>query len=677
MQPNNLTALDFEDVKSSIKSYLRTRTEFTDYDFDGSALSYLVDLLAYNTYYTSFNANMALNESFLPSATIRDNVVNIAKLLNYVPRSINASKACIRLNLKTTPENGQYPTSVTLKKGSIASGGSYLWNTLNDITVSVDQNTGEAEFDAITIYEGSIVTFSYVVNTFGKQTYKVPSEDADISTLVVKVRPNESSTQLDLYSRAETVATVTPTTRSYFLSETEDMRYEIRFGDDSVGRAVKDGEVIDLEYLVTSGLAGNQVSSFNFIGRIEDTLGRSYSATAVSITVKDKSQQGDAAESIESIKYNAPRYYSAQYRAVTAQDYAIITKNIYNNADSVVAYGGDALNPPIYGKVYVVIKTKSGSSLNDATKKQISNLLRPYAMASIDPVVLDPDEVFINVKVFALYDTGCGSNPSEIETDISKSIIDWGSQTKINNFNSTFRASQLEKAITLSNNCITDTSLQTTILKYITPNSNQTNTYCIATGSNLYNSAPSRDGDDGGDCKKEPVILSGTFRTSDRPGVDQQFEDDGYGNLRTFYNTGIRKIYTNDAAGTVNYDTGQVCFGPVNVISTGTTPISVDAVIITDPATGIGEVADSTLLPVNIKIPVQFIPANNSTIPATTPGTIINIVSPVITVAPVGTVVPPTIPLNSLTPTEFNVTPAVLEIPAISNPGSLNDSSCF
>ena len=677
MQPNNLTALDFEDVKSSIKSYLRTRDEFTDYDFDGSSLSYLIDLLAYNTYYTSFNANMALNEVFLPSATIRDNVVNIAKLLNYVPRSISASKACIKLDLSTQQVNGSYPTSVTLKKGAVASGGVYLWNTLSDITVNVDQTTGEVLFDKVTVYEGSLVTFSYIVNTFAKQTYKIPSEDADISTLIVKVRPNESSTQFDLYSRAETVATVTPTTRSYFLSETEDMRYEIRFGDDSVGRAVKDGEVVDLEYLVTSGPDGNQVSSFSFIGQIVDNNGKVYPAATVNVVTKQKSQQGDKAETVESIKYNAPRYYSAQYRAVTAQDYAIITKNIYDNADSVVAYGGDALNPPVYGKVFVVIKTKTGSNLNDATKKQIAADLRPYAMASIDPVVTDPDDVYINTNVFALYDTGCGSNPSEIETDISKAISDWGIQTQINNFNSTFRAQQLEKAITLANKCITDTSLQTTILKYIKPDTNSTNTYCVATGSNLYNSAPSRDDDSDGVCKKEPVILSGTFRTADRPGVDQQFEDVGYGNLRTFYNTGIRKIYTSDAAGTVNYDTGQICFGPVNVINAGSAPFLAGAVTVTDDVTGIGSVTDSTLLPTDLQIPVQFIPANNSTIPATTPGTIINIVNPSVTVAPVGTTVPPTVPLNSLTPTEFNITPAVLDIPAISNPGTINDSSCF
>ena len=677
MQPNNLTALDFEDIKSSIKSYLRTRSEFSDYDFDGSSLSYLIDLLAYNTYYTSFNANMALNEAFLPSATVRDNVVNIAKLLNYTPRSITASKGCINISLQTNQLNGFYPSSVTLKKGSVATGGAYIWNVLSDITASVDQVTGKAEFDNVTIREGSVVTFSYVVNTFAKQSYKVPSEDADISTLVVKVRPNESSTQFDLYSRAETVATVTPTTRSYFLSETEDMRYEIRFGDDSVGRAVKDGEVIDLEYLVTSGADANQVSSFSFIGRLVDSNDAVYNSSALKLTIKQKSQQGDSAESVESIKYNAPRYYSAQYRAVTAQDYAIITRNIYPNASSVVSYGGDTLNPPIYGKVFIVIKTKTGSNLNDATKKQIAADLRPYAMASIDPVIVDPDEIYVIAKIFALYDTGAGSNASEIKSDINSAVNDWATQTQINNFNSTFRASQLEKAIGLSNKSVTDTSLQISLLKYINPDTNQTNTYCVATGSELYNSGPSQDDGSGdGTCKKEPVVSSGTFRTADRPGIDQQFEDDGYGNLRTFYNTGIRKIYTDDQAGTVDYNTGQVCFGPVNIIGAGGNPPT-GSVSITDPTTGIGDVTDPTLLSTGIQIPVLFIPANNSTIPATTPGTILNISVPSITVAPIGTVPPPTIPLNSLTPTDFAVTPATIEIPTISNAGSINDSSCF
>tara|TARA_B100000131_G_scaffold233492_1_gene225376 strand:- start:2307 stop:4334 length:2028 start_codon:yes stop_codon:yes gene_type:complete len=675
MQPNNLTALDFADVKASIKSYLRTRSEFTDYDFEGSALSYLVDTLAYNTYYTAFNANMALNEAFLPSSTIRDNVVNVAKLLNYVPRSIISSKACIKLEIQTEQTNASYPSTLTLKKGAVATGGNYIWNVLQDTTVEVNTTTGVAEFDNLMIQEGSIVTFQYVVNTFTGQTYKVPSEDADISTLTVKVKANESATASDIYNRVDTITNLAATTRVYFLSEGEDMRYELRFGDDSVGRAVKDGEVIVLEYLVTSGSEANEVTQFSFIGNFDDNLGRSYTGADAILTMKERSQLGADAETIESIKYNAPRYYSSQYRAVTAQDYAVITKKVYDNAEAVVAYGGDSLTPPVYGKVFIAIKTRTGSLLNDATKKEVSAKLRDYAMASIEPVIIDPDQVYIYSKIFALYDTGCGSTTSEIKTDIQTAITDWATQTQINNFNSTYRSQNFTKAITLSNKCISDVSLQTTILKYINPATNQTNTYCVSTGGSLYNSAPSNT--DGTACKKEPILLSGNFRTFDRPGIDQYFEDDGFGNLRTFYNTGNKKVFTNNAAGTVNYDTGEICFGPVNIIGAGNDVPSSTNLNVTDATSGTGTIIDLSLLATNLQIPVLFIPANNATIPASTPGTIINIVNPEVTVSPIGTVPPGTIPLNSLTPTVFNQTPTLIEVPTITNPGTLTTSTCF
>ena len=676
MQPNNLTALDFEDVKASIKSYLRTRSEFTDYDFDGSALSYMVDALAYNTYYSAFNANMALNEAFLPSSTVRDNVVNIAKLMNYTPRSRISSRASVKIDIQTDQANGVYPSSVTLRKGPIATGGNFVWNILRDTTAEVSPTTGLATFPEICIYEGQIVNFQYIVNTFARQNYTIPSAEADLATLRVSVKANETATASDIYNQVDTVTGLTATTRAYFLNEGEDMRFEVRFGDDSVGRALKDGEVVQLEYLVTSGKDANEVQAFNYIGTAVDSLGNNIPPSGVTLTVLHRSQMGTDAESIESIKYNAPRFYASQYRAVTAQDYALITQRIYDNADSVVAYGGDSLNPPIYGKVFIAIKTKTGSLLNDATKKEIAADLRKYAMASIDPVVVDPDNVYIYTKVFALYDTGAGSSSSQIKTDIQNGINDWATQTQINNFNSTFRGSAYEKAISLSNNAITDVSLQTTTLKYILPNSNQTNTYCISTGSGLYNSAPSKDGDDG-TCKKEPVLLSGTFRTADRPGVDQQFEDDGYGNLRIFYNTGTKKVYTNNAIGTVNYDTGEICFGPVNVISTGTNVPSNSAVNITDSVTGAGSVTDPSLLPGDLKIPVVTIPANSGTIPASTPGTIINIIAPEVTVAPIGTTPPASVPLNSLTPTIFDDTPTTVEVAPIDNSGGLNTSTCF
>ena len=212
-----------------------------------------------------------MNEVFLPSSTIRDNVVNIAKLLNYVPRSITCAKACVMLEVQTSQTNQAYPSSVTLKRGPVARGSNYIWNILEDITVEVDTVTGKATFPSVTINEGSIINFSYTVNTFQTQEYKIPSEDADIETLRVTVKANESSTTSDLYNMVETVTNLSGNTRSYFLSEGEDMRYQVRFGDDSIGRKLKDGEVINFEYLTCSGKEANEVTGFGYIGTMEDS----------------------------------------------------------------------------------------------------------------------------------------------------------------------------------------------------------------------------------------------------------------------------------------------------------------------------------------------------------------------------------------------------------------------
>tara|TARA_B100000085_G_scaffold21944_1_gene18484 strand:+ start:3236 stop:5245 length:2010 start_codon:yes stop_codon:yes gene_type:complete len=668
MIPNNLTGLDFVDIKASIVSYLKTRQEFTDYDFEGSSLSYLVDLLAYNTYYTSFNANMAMNEAFLPSATVRDNVVNVAKLLNYIPHSKVAATAVVNVTLQTTLTNGVYPSSLTIKRGPVASGGNYVWNCLQDTTVEVNPTTGLATFENLNLKEGTLVNFSYIVNTFQTQIYQIPSSDADISTLQVTVKPNESSTTSDIYNRVNNITDVTPTSRVYFVNEGEDQRFEVRFGDDSIGRALTDGEVINFSYLVSDANEANAVQTFQWIGQFTDSAAIQYAPALALVSTVTASSGGADAESVESIKYNAPRYYSSQYRAVTAQDYAILTKSVYDNAESVVAYGGDSLNPPVYGKVYIAVKTRTGSLLNDATKKQIATDLRKYAMASIDPVIVDPEQLYIYNKIFVQYDTGCGSDTSTIKTEVQNAVSEWATQTAINNFNSTFRAQAFEKAITLASKCITDVSLQTTILRYIKPQTNQTNSYILTTGAPLYNSAPSVSSNEGA---KEPILLSGVFRTADRPGVNQQFEDDGFGNLRMFYDTGTRKVFTNLTAGTVNYDSGTIVFGPVNIIGSGSN-IADTGIQLTNSITGTGSVTDPAALPTDLQIPVQFIPANSGSIPSATPGTVLNIISPEVSIQPLGTIPPPSIPLNSLTPKVFDQTPTVIAVASALNTGSLN-----
>ena len=657
MIPNNLTAMDFDSIKSSIKDYLRTRDEFTDYDFEGSTLSYLVDVLAYNTYYTAFNANMAVNETFLSSATVRDNVVSLAKTLNYTPRSSRAAKACVSFTVQTELLNDAYPQYVSLKKGITATGGAYTFNVLEDVNATTDIN-GVATFNKTVIYEGSILTYRYTVSSFKKQKYLIPTDKVDTSTLRITVKPNAQSTQEDVYVLGEDVTNIKADSRVYFLSETEDQRYEIIFGDGVIGRKLQDGEVINISYVKSHEAAANDVQDFDFVGELEDQYGRTIdSIVETGLTVNERSQFGDSVESIESIKYTAPRDYTTQLRAVTSQDYSIITKKVYSNAESVIAFGGDELDPPVYGKVYVAIKTKTGNLLNNATKLSIAKDLRAYSMASIEPVIIDPSFLYVSNNLFVLYDpTKTSKSISELQSLVLGAIEQYAAQENINNFESSFSLSKFNKAIGLADSSIDSASVQTTLMRYMIMNANTSavDTYCIDFGQPLYDSNPSNDSGDGtgggsSTCYKEPIIRSGEFITTDRPTVVQYFEDDGFGNLRTYYNSGSSKIYTNNAAGSINYLTGKVCFGPVAI----------------DNPPGGG------------KLPVQVIPQNPSEVRPDTPGTIISLPTPDITVVPIGTLPPATIPLNNLNPEQYAVVPAVVTPVTIDNAGDLNNMACF
>ena len=661
MIPTDLTAIDFNSIKASIKDYLRTRPEFTDFDFEGATLSYLIDVLAYNTYYSAFNANMAVNEAFLSSATIRDNVVSIAKLLNYTPRSSRAAKACLSFTAQSQLFNDVYPQYVTLKRGIVATGGEYNFVVLDDINANTDAN-GLASFNKVVVYEGTILTYRYTVSTFKKQKYLIPTDKVDTTTLRVTVKPNAQSTQEDVYVLGEDITQISATSRVYFLTETEDARYELTFGDDVIGKKLEDGEVINISYVKTHEADANDINEFEFVGDLVDQYGRPISDIEGDLFVNERSQLGDGPEAVESIKFTAPRDYTTQLRAVTAQDYSIITKKVYSNAESVIAFGGDELSPPVYGKVYVAVKTKTGNLLNNATKLQIAKDLRKYSMASIEPVIIDPEFLYIPTSLFVFYDpTKTSKSIAELQGLVLGAIEQFAGQEDINNFGSTFSLSKYNKAIGLADTAIDSASVQTTLLRYLTVNPDTVDTYCTDFGSPIYDSNPSNDGgdsDDGGNggsggdgnggvCYKEPVIKSGQFVTTDRPTVIQYFEDDGFGNLRTYYNSGSSKIYTNNGAGTVDYSTGKICFGPVSISD----PTSV--------------------------IPVQIIPTNVSNIKPATPGTIVSLPIPSITVVPIGTQPPSTIPLNNLTPEQYAVVPATITPIDVGNTGDLNNIACF
>jgi hypothetical protein len=573
MKPTNLTNIDFDNIRESIKSYMRTRPEFLDYDFTGSTLSYLLDILAYNTYYSAFNANMALNELFLDSATIRDNVTSLAKLLNYTPRSAKASKACIALEVQTQiSQNNFYPTLVTIKKGIVCSGTtsgkSYSFVITEDKTAKVNSTTGMAVFEDITVYEGNLLTYEYIVDTTVSQKFSIPNEKVDTELLKVLVKANIQSTEFDKYNLVQNITSIDPTTRSYFLSEDEDRRYAVSFGDGVIGKKLEDGQVVVLEYVVTNGIEANNIQQFSFSGQVIDSDNRSIDD--VSLTVRAKSQIGDLQESIKSVKFNAPKYYAAQNRAVTAKDYESLTKIIYPNAKYVNAYGGETVNPPVYGKVFLSIRTKTGTKVNNLTKKEIIRNLRPYAMASVDVVIEDPKEIYVGLNMLVItknFITNFGdgtlseSTADKIKNKSLAALQEYGDSEDLSNFNKTFSISKLHTDIIQSDKNIEDIISSVSLYKIEDyPVESGPRSYTLQFGTQLNCTCSTTPGS---------TVQSSAYYTTDRPGVPQYFEDNGTGGLRSYTIINNRKSILDSSVGTYDCSTGEVIFGPVNIEGQG------------------------------------------------------------------------------------------------------------
>jgi hypothetical protein len=569
MKPTNLTNIDFDDIRESIKSYMRTRPELSDYDFTGSTLSYLLDILAYNTYYSAFNANMALNEVFLDSASIRDNVTSLAKLLNYTPRSAKASKACISVEVQTSiAQNNTFPLLATLKKGNICNGTtdgkSYSFVITEDRTVRVNSVTGIAKFDDVTVYEGNLLTYEYIVDTTTEQRYLIPNEKVDTELLSVRIKPNIQSTESDKYNLVQNITSIDSSTRSYFLSEDEDRRYRVSFGDGIVGRKLEDGQVIILEYVTTNGIEANNIQQFSFTGQVVDSDGREIDD--ISLTVKAKSQIGDVQESLKSIKFNAPKYYAAQNRAVTAKDYESLTKIIYPNARFVNAYGGETLTPPTYGKVFLSIRTKTGARLNNLTKNEIIRNLRPYGMASIDVVIEDPKEIFVDLNMLVItknFVTNFGdgtlseSTAEKLRNKAIQALKEYGDSEDLSNFGKTFSVSKLHTDILQSDKNIEDVISSVSLYKVENyPLESNPKSFRFNFGTQLNCTCSTTPG---------KTIQSSVYYTTDKPGVPQFFEDDGFGKLRSYTLVNNAKVILDRNVGTYSCETGSIVFGPVNI----------------------------------------------------------------------------------------------------------------
>ena len=459
----NFANLDFDQVKTTLIEYIQSSSDFTDYNFEGSNLSSIIDLLAYNTYITSYNANMVANEVFIDSATLRENVVSLARNIGYVPRSRKAARATISFYVDTT-NILPAPASLTLKAGPVAGtsgtfgNNSYIFSILEDITVPVVDGT--ATFNDIKIYQGTLLNSSYTYSSQDpNQKFIIPNAGVDTELISVTVRPNEQSTISHKYSLQDSLFTIDSSSRVYYIQEIEDERYQIFFGDGIFGRALDEGNFITINYITTAGDGGNGVSSFSFNGRITYTRNATdYTVTSgISLlTTGLISSGGEMIESVDSIKKYAPRIYASQNRALTANDYeALIPSKIYPETESISVFGGEDLIPPQYGKVFISIKPRTGDFLPNLTKEDIKMKLKKYAVAGIVPEILDLKYLFIEVDSKVYYNTNQAPSAAYVSSTVQNNANKYAESVEMNKYGAKFKYSKFLKVIDDSSAAVT------------------------------------------------------------------------------------------------------------------------------------------------------------------------------------------------------------------------------
>ena len=459
----NVTSLDFDEIKANLKTFLQSQPDLADYDFEGSALSTIIDVLAYNTFYNSFNANVNMNEIFLDTAQVRNNVVSHAKSLGYVPRSITSSFAEIDVTVNApagTPASLNMPRGTTFQ--TTIDGQNFSFVNLEAQTIV--PTAGIYKFPAVKVNQGTIRTQSFIVDdTSTAQKYAIPDTNIDTATLIVKVKTNATSTDFDIYTLVTNIVDVSGTTNAYFLQEGIDGQFEIYFGDDVFGRRLVAGNIVEIEYLVTDGAAANNATVFKLTGNVSGN-------TNASINLVSKAGGGSAAETTDSIKFNAPLSFLSQNRVVTADDYKAIVKNNYTNTESISVWGGEEQAVPEYGKVFLSIKPKNAEVLTESQKQFIKDsILKTKNLVSITPEIVDPDFTFIKLEVFFKYDPNLTSlTAGELKNAVIATITNYN-DTNLKKFDGVFRASQVTTAIDATNPAILNTIMRVNVQKRLTP----------------------------------------------------------------------------------------------------------------------------------------------------------------------------------------------------------------
>ena len=566
------TDLDFSQIRESIKDYLRSNSNFTDFDFEGSNFSVLIDVLAYNTYVNSFNANMIANESFLESATLRENVVSLARNVGYVPRSRTSSKANISFSALF---NSDSPT-LTLKAGLVCVGNesnsSYTFSIPEDITTTTSligggptEEFGErlAEFNEIDIYQGVFLTKRFTIDNSIKQKFILDNSFIDTSSIRVYVSgPGESGRGVE-YFQVENIINVDKNSFIYLIQEIKDEKYEIIFGDGIFGRKLENGSVITVNYIVTDGSDGNGVSSFSFSGTFVGSRDNliTPNETVVPFTIQ-RSTGGSEIENLDSIKYFAPRMYSAQYRAVTARDYETIIKRIYPETESVSIVGGEELDPPEFGSVNISIKPKNSTYLSDFTKSNILSQLKNYSLTGINQKIVDLKILYVEIDSSIYYNSSQASTSDDLKTTIIKSLNTYSSSMGANKFGGRFKYSKLLNVIDRVDTAVTSNITKVRMRRDMKCVLNRPSQYELCFGNEFHVKC------DGYNIKSTGFTIEGDPETVYLTDVPDPGEETGIISIvkRVPDSSAVRVVVK--SAGTVDYIKGEILINPLIITST-------------------------------------------------------------------------------------------------------------
>lgn len=546
----DISELDFENIKGSLKRFLSNQNEFKDYDFEGSSLSILLDLLAYNTHYLAYNANFVANEMFLDTAQLRSSVASLAKLVGYTPNSARAPIADLKLvindgtgSIITIPAGTKFTSSIDDL--------TYSFVTVADKTVQPVDGVYTAQ--SLNVYEGTYVSYNYTYDEQDiDQRFLISSDRVDTTTIKVVIQNSASDVTTNVYTKATSITELDGTSKVFFLQEAEDGQYEIYFGDGVIGKKLDDGNIINVSYVVTNKTEANGATAFTLAGSISGF-------TDITVTVNSSAQGGAEPESLQSIKRNTPDFYSSQDRAVTIEDYKSKVKQLYANTQAVSAWGGEDAETPFYGRVYISILPTSGSNLTDSTKARIVTDLKKYSVASVTPVIVDPETTNVLLTSTVKFDEKVTTKTSDtLKSNIITTITNYNTNT-LQSFDTIFRHSKLTGLIDDTDESILSNITTVRLRKSFIPTIGSSTKYTINFANALYNPHSGHASVEGG-------ILSSTGFKIDGDTTNIWFlDDDGQGNVRRYRMDGSVRSYGNSTQGTIDYSTGKVEVNSLNV----------------------------------------------------------------------------------------------------------------